>query len=214
MPSEVGRDALPVERIDATDVAEKMCRGPGVEPVLGKGVLAGQQLELALVHLHHQRVLAPAYRAVAHREFRKVRRDFEAHGAAVAASFVCLHRAAAHLLRALIRPARRPRSAATGPPPFRHRNGHGIEIAAVNVAPSPRVVAFERRDHRVACGIEMRERVGVVRVFAATDMAAGEAHAELGPLGAQRHALLASVRARLHGLDFAEMFANVGHVCP
>jgi hypothetical protein len=51
----IGRDSLAMKRIDAADLAEKVASCVRMEPVLGKGLLAGQELELALVHLNRVR---------------------------------------------------------------------------------------------------------------------------------------------------------------
>src|SRR5690242_14866204 len=92
----IGCDALAMEWVDATDLAKKMARRLRVEPVLGEEVLTGQQAKLVLVHLHHQSVLAPADGTVAHRELGKIGVDLEAHGSAMAASGIRLHRSSAH----------------------------------------------------------------------------------------------------------------------
>ena len=52
--------------------------------------------EPALVHLDHQRVLAPADGAVAHGEFGEVRLDLEANRAAVTAAAVRLKLSGTH----------------------------------------------------------------------------------------------------------------------
>lgn len=84
-------DALAVECVDTADPAKVVARCLGVELVLGESFLAGQKAELALVHLDHQCVLAPADRAVAHGQLGEVRLDLEAHSTTVARSNVLLH---------------------------------------------------------------------------------------------------------------------------
>ena len=60
--------------------------------------------------------------------------------------------------------------------------------------------------------IEMRERVGMCRVLATSDMTAGKADAQLIPCRALCEALLAAVGARLHILNRVEMLAAIVHV--
>jgi len=55
--------------------------------------------------------------------------------------------------------------------------------------------------------IEVLQRVCVLRIFAATDVAAGEAHAKLVPGRAAGKTLLAAVGACRDVLDLAEMLA-------
>jgi hypothetical protein len=65
--------------------------------IFGERILAGEKRKLAFVNLDHQRVPAPADRAVAHRELWKVGLDFEAHSSAVARSKVGLQKAGGHV---------------------------------------------------------------------------------------------------------------------
>src|SRR5512143_1017279 len=74
--------------------------------------------------------------------------------------------------------------AQTRRPPRPHR-GRQIEIAAVDVAPAPRLAALEGGDQRVPRRLEVTKRVRVRRILAAADVAAGEAHAKLRPLRAE-----------------------------
>jgi len=92
----VGRDSLTMKRIDAADLAEEVASCLGMELVLGEGLLTGQELELALVHLDHERVLPATDRTVAHGEFREVRLDLETYCAAVTTALVFLNQAGAH----------------------------------------------------------------------------------------------------------------------
>lgn len=55
----------------------------------------------------------------------------------------------------------------------------------------------------------MLQRVRLLRVFAAADVTAGQAHAKLVPGRAAGKALLAAIGARRDFLDFAEMLAAV-----
>ena len=71
-------------------VVRTVPQAEGLSAVLGELRVAGEQAELRFVHLHHQRVPAPADRAVAARQLGEVGLDFEAHGAAVAAAAVGL----------------------------------------------------------------------------------------------------------------------------
>ena len=88
----VGRDALAMKRINAADLTEEVTGGLGVELVLGERLFARQQLELALMHLDHQGILATADRAVAHCEFREIGFDLKSDSATVATAFVFLKR--------------------------------------------------------------------------------------------------------------------------
>src|SRR6188472_4078124 len=72
----VGRHALAVKRIDAACLAEIV--------TCGQRALARQQAKPVFVHLDHERILAPANRAVAGGELRDVGLDFEGYGAAMA----------------------------------------------------------------------------------------------------------------------------------
>ena len=92
----VWRDSLAMKRIDAADFAEEVASCLGMELVLGKGFLTGQELKPALVHLDHERVLPATDRTVAHGEFREVRFDLETYRAAVTTALVFLNRSSAH----------------------------------------------------------------------------------------------------------------------
>lgn len=92
----VGRDSLAMKRIDAADLAEEMPSCLGMELVLGQGLLAGQEPELALVNFNHEGVLPATDRTIAHGEFWKVRLDLEPNGTAVAAALVFLKRTTCH----------------------------------------------------------------------------------------------------------------------
>src|SRR5256885_15232184 len=80
-----------MERIDPACLAEKMACGPRVESVFGKRVLAREQLESIFVDLHHKRVLAATYCAVARGQFREVGFDLELDRTAMASANVLLH---------------------------------------------------------------------------------------------------------------------------
>jgi hypothetical protein len=84
----VGRDSLPMERVDAAPLAEEVTRRHGVESVLGEPALAGYQPELTLMDLHHQRVPAATDRAVTGSQLRKIGFDLELDRAAMAAAAV------------------------------------------------------------------------------------------------------------------------------
>ena len=60
--------------------------------------------------------------------------------------------------------------------------------------------------------IEMLQRMRVLRILAAADVATCETYAKLGPRGADREAILAPPACRSHGLNVAEMLAKLGHV--
>jgi|SRR5438128_2178883 len=96
--------------------------------------------------------------------------------------------------------------------PFGQLTGHGIEIAAMHVAPAPGLAALEGGDDRVTGRIEMVKRVRMLRILAASDMTTRETDTELIPHSSERDALLAAVRPRLDGLNLTEMFTTFGHV--
>jgi hypothetical protein len=85
-----------MEGIDATDLAEEVLGRASVELVLGQGLCALEQLELALVDLDHECILLLAHGTVTHSEFREVRFDLEANQAAMATPAVGLKRPATH----------------------------------------------------------------------------------------------------------------------
>ena len=88
-----------MKRVDTADLTEEVTGGLGVELVLGERLFAGQQFELALMNLDHQRILTTADRAVAHGEFRKVGFDLKSDSATVATACVFLGRATTHRLK-------------------------------------------------------------------------------------------------------------------
>ena len=59
--------------------------------------------------------------------------------------------------------------------------------------------------------VEMSQRMGVGRIFATSDVAAGEANAKLVPRGSECLAFLAPVGARDQAPDVGEVFALIGH---
>jgi hypothetical protein len=77
------RDTLPMERINAASPAKEVARGHGVKAVFAERVFASEQLELALVNLDHQRILAAANRAIAGRQLGKIGLDLEANQSAM-----------------------------------------------------------------------------------------------------------------------------------
>ena len=82
--------------LDAANAAEEMPCRLGMKLVLGERRFSGKEPELALVHLDHERVLAPADRTITHGEFWEVGLDLEPNGAAMATSLVALIRATTH----------------------------------------------------------------------------------------------------------------------
>jgi len=95
-PEIVWRHPLPVERVDATDLAKEVPGGLRVELVFREGLLAREETEPALMDLDHQRILPVADLAVAHRELGKISLYLEAHGTAVTTSKIFLHRPRVH----------------------------------------------------------------------------------------------------------------------
>ena len=89
-------NSLAMERVDATDLAEEVDSGSGMEAVLGEKLCSGQQSEVTLMHFDHKRVLAFADGAVAHSELRKIRLNLKMHCTAVAGSCVALHWSRTH----------------------------------------------------------------------------------------------------------------------
>ena len=77
----------------------------------------------------------------------------------------------------------------------------------VHVAPRPAFGATERTDDRVRGGGEMRQRVGVRRVLATTDVTARKADAERDPLFAERRAFVATLRRGGGIVDRREVLA-------
>lgn len=92
------------------------------------------------------------------------------------------------------------------------RAGHRIEVAAVDVAPSPALVRLERCDHWVTGCFEVLQRMRILRILAAADMAAGKTNTKLVPPHAEGHAFFAAARAGFHSANFAEMRAGHDHV--
>jgi len=60
--------------------------------------------------------------------------------------------------------------------------------------------------------LEMPERVRMFRILAASDVPAGETHAQFVPCCAKRLTFLAAVRGRRHLPDRTEMFTRPGHL--
>jgi hypothetical protein len=81
----------------------------------------------------------------------------------------------------------------------------------MDVTPPPGFAALQGSDHRVPCLVEMGERMGVLRVLAASDMTTGEAYAKLIPRCPERKTFLTAIRARMHIPDVIEVFARLGH---
>ena len=97
----VGRYALAVERVDPTCLAKVVGRGVGMKLVGGERPHVAEQAKRALMHLHHQRVLAPANRAVTGRQFGEIGIDFKSDRAAVAATGIGFAWTASHVVVAI-----------------------------------------------------------------------------------------------------------------
>ena len=80
----------------------------------------------------------------------------------------------------------------------------------MNVAPAPGLAAFEGCNHRVTGRVEMLKSMGVFRILAASDMAAGETYAKLVPLHPKRETLLTAARARRYLPNLTYVFATLG----
>jgi len=81
-------DALAMEWIDPAGAAEVVRRGVGVELVRGQSTVRTQEAERGFMDLDHQRILAPADRAVAGRQLREVRPNLKSDRSAVATAAV------------------------------------------------------------------------------------------------------------------------------
>ena len=92
-----GRDALAVERIDPARLAKVVGRRVGVKLVGGERRHVAEQAKRAFMHLHHQRVLAPADRAVTGRQLGEVGVDLKPDRAAVAATGIGFTWAVSHV---------------------------------------------------------------------------------------------------------------------
>ena len=84
----VRRHPLPVKRINAADLAEKMSGSMRMKLILRQGSFARQQSEFTFVYLDHQCIFSPTDRAITGRQFGKIGFDFEPYRTAVAAAFV------------------------------------------------------------------------------------------------------------------------------
>ena len=78
----------------------------------------------------------------------------------------------------------------------------------MNIAPAPSLAAIEGCNQRVTGCVEMLQRVRMDRIFAASDVAAGETYAKLVPRRAKREALLATARKRRYLSNLTHMFAT------
>jgi len=81
----------------------------------------------------------------------------------------------------------------------------------MNVAPAPGLAAFEGCNQRMTGRVKVLQSVRVLRILAASDMAAGQAYPKLGPLRPEREAFLTAARCRRHLLNLGYMFAMFGH---
>src|SRR3954466_5677838 len=73
-----------MERIDPAHLAEEVPRSARMELVLDERIFTSEQLEFALMHFHHQRILPRADRAIARCQLRKIGFDLEPDSLAVA----------------------------------------------------------------------------------------------------------------------------------
>src|SRR6266536_5512534 len=96
-------------------------------------------------------------------------------------------------------------------PPFGQQLWRDIDIAAMNVAPAPGLAAFVGCNQRMTGRVEVLQSVRVLRILAASDMAAGQAYPKLGPLRPEREAFLTAARCRRYLPNLAYMFAMFGH---
>lgn len=86
----VWRDALVVERINATDATKEMTSGQGVKLILGKLLFPGEKVEITLMYFNHHRVLEAADRTVTCRKLLEITNDLKSNHATVATTRVLL----------------------------------------------------------------------------------------------------------------------------
>src|SRR2546423_6008928 len=78
----------------------------------------------------------------------------------------------------------------------------------IDIAPQPVLARLERLHKRVAGGMEMLGGMLVLRRVTAADVPADEALAQMDPGISRFQAVLASVRARRHIMDFVQVRAG------
>lgn len=86
----VWRNALIVERIDATDATKEVASGLGVKLILGKLFFPGKKVEITFMDFNHHCVLEAADRTVTCRELREITTDLKLNHATVATTRVLL----------------------------------------------------------------------------------------------------------------------------
>lgn len=96
--------------------------------------------------------------------------------------------------------------------PHRHRSL--IEEHLVHVTPEPPLIRLVRLDNWVVSGEEMLERVLVRRLIAASDIATGQADAQIGPRVPHLEALLAAVGTWRNLPDVVQVRAVPVHRLP
>src|SRR6185437_3866281 len=84
----------------------------------------------------------------------------------------------------------------------------------VRVAPAPALARLDGADHRMLGGMVMLGGVGVGRRVAATDVAAGEAKAEMDPATADLEAFLTASAVGFHFMGMGEVWAHSGSTAP
>src|SRR5688572_19309988 len=86
-----------------------------------------------------------------------------------------------------------------------------LQHQRVDIAPAPVLAGLEGCDDRMTGMVEMPRCVAVLRIVAATDVAAGPADAQVDPGIAGGEALFASIGPRFVRAHLVEMSAACGH---
>src|SRR6266508_2992616 len=94
-----------------------------------------------------------------------------------------------------------------------HIRRERLDVALIDVAPTPLLAALIRHDDRVRRGSEVFGRVLVLGVITAPDVAASHTQPQVYPRIAQLQTLLTTIATRRHDLDLVKMCAD-SHVRP
>jgi hypothetical protein len=96
-------------------------------------------------------------------------------------------------------------------PPFGQQLRRDIDVAAMNVAPAPGFAAFVGCNQWMTGRVEVLQSVRVLRILAASDVAAGQTYPKLVPLRPERETFLTAARCRRYLPNLTYMFAMFGH---
>src|SRR6266536_1976052 len=94
-----------------------------------------------------------------------------------------------------------------------HNRRERLEVALIDVAPTPLLAALIRHDDRVRRGSEVFGRVLVLGVIAAADVAAAHTQPQVDPRIAELETFLTAIATRRHNLDLVKMCTG-SHVRP